>query len=605
MRKLSIKLFCINILCSVSILSLLGLFFFVNMSKEIKSNKNNEIVWMANSYASEFGKTFSVIEAQVKELESYIYNNIDYEQLKADKSYLAGFEKNLEVFVQEFASQRAIGQSGWVYFDKKWSDSPHDVYFIDDNGDGIPDRQHYIPFDYYNKKTTSADDKYWWYGPQEKSAGVWTNPYEWTLKTGKKAKVVSYSLPIYINGDFIGVVGTYYQFDDMFNDLQKINIYSGTASLYNEKLDVVYNQDFFAGTRETSENMYTMQSGAFHQLAQAISANENGFYNYRKNREDYIFAYSHLPNGWTLGISSAESIMYKSVNDMMLLFLAAIIVCIIVSMIAASYWGRRMARPIEKLTEAAKKVGEGDLSVRIELHTKDEIEVLGGEFNKMIHNVKTLTSNLEKIAYYDELTGVRNLTKFKEDAQRLLKENQDKQFAILKSDIRDFKIFNEMYGFSEGDRLLKLYTGITEKMLDPEYEFIGRVTADEFVIFLRYTNPEEFISRQLLHKEIYEKEPYSRTFKIVHPLGRYIIEPNEFDMSIIYERVNLAHREAKQMKGRMICDFDKSIRQLAMREKNIEALQESAIEQNEFLLYLQPKYNLVNEQLGGAEALVR
>lgn len=605
MHKLSVKFFCIIMLCSVSVLSILGMFFIINTSQQIKRNKNEEVVWIASSYAFEFGETFSIIEAQAKELEGYIYHNLDYEKLKTDKNYLADFETELAVFVEAFASERALGKSGWVYFDPKWSETPHDVYFIDDDEDGLPDRQNYIPFEYYDNKTTPVDDKYWWYGPQEKKAPIWTNPYDWTLKTGKVAKVVSYSVPIYINGDFIGVVGTYYQLKDMFYDINKINVYSGSASLFNEKMDVVLHKDLFAGTRETSDNMYTMQGGAYEQAAQTVAANHKGFFSYREKGKNRIFAYSHLPNGWTLAINPSESAMYQSVADMMFLFLGAIVVCIVFSMAAAGYWGRRIARPIEKLTEGAKKVGEGDLSVRIDLQTKDEIEVLGNEFNKMIRNVKGLTCNLEKMAYYDELTGVRNLAKFKQDCERLLRENTDKVFVILKCDIKDFKVFNEMYGFAEGDRILKLFAKVTEKLLDPEYEFIGRVTSDEFVIFLRYTNSAELNSRQRHYKQAYHDELGIHTFNMIQPLGRYVIEESEFDMSRIFERVNLAHRTAKLMKGRMVCDYDKSMQKLVMREKEIEAQQESALIKNEFLLYLQPKYTLASGEIGGAEALVR
>lgn len=605
MRKLSIKLFCIIMLCSVSILSLLGTFFIISTSQEIKSNKNEEVVWMASSYSFEFGKTFSVIEMQAKELESYIYNNLDYEKLKNDKTYLAVFEKELEVFVEDFACERAIGKSGWVYFDPKWSDSPHDVYFVDDNEDGVPDRQNYIPFEYYNNKTTPTDDKYWWYGPQEKGVPIWTNPYNWKLKTDKVVKVVSYSVPIYINGDFIGVVGTYYQLKDMFYDIENINVYSGSASLYNEKMDVVLDKNFFAGTRETSDNMYTMQQGHFAQMAQTVATNDKGYYSYTENGENRIFAYAHLPNGWTLGINPSENVMYQSVTDMVFLFLSALVVCILLSMVVAGYWGRRIARPIERLTEVAKKVGTGDLSVRIDLHTRDEIEDLGDEFNKMVRNLNALTANLEKMAYYDELTGVRNLAKFKLDCEYLLRKNTDKAFAILKCDIKDFKVFNELYGFAEGDRILKLFTNVTKRLLDPEYEFIGRVTSDEFVILLRYINSDNFISRQLEHQKIYLKELDTHAFNMVQPLGRYIIDPGDFDMSYIFECVNLAHRTAKLMKGRMVCDYDKSMRKRVIREKGIEAQQEFALAQDEFLLYLQPKYQLCSNKIGGAEALVR
>ena len=62
-------------------------------------------------------------------------------------------------------------------------------------------------------------------------------------------------------------------------------------------------------------------------------------------------------------------------------------------------------------------------------------------------------SELEK-SHYDELTGIYNKQWFIHELRRILDENPGKSYVIGRFDIDRFKVFNEIFGSSGGDRLL-------------------------------------------------------------------------------------------------------------------------------------------------------
>ncbi len=218
---------------------------------------------------------------------------------------------------------------------------------------------------------------------------------------------------------------------------------------------------------------------------------------------------------------------------------------------------------------------------------------------------KKYASSLYKIAYYDEMTGVSNLPKFKYDASVLLKKHGI-NFFIIKLDIANFKMVNEMYGIEAGDEVIQNITAIMSDMSKKPNCMFCRVHGDEFLVLDTYKDLDEIEeSRTLFEKVFRELDIKARQHRIEFRYGRYIIEKGETDIDAILEKVNLAHRIARINKSDKITDYDNAVKEDLVKEAELESMMFSALKNGEFKVYLQPKYSLDNESMTGAEALVR
>lgn len=107
-------------------------------------------------------------------------------------------------------------------------------------------------------------------------------------------------------------------------------------------------------------------------------------------RDGVIVSSRDMLDGWRLvaEISTRELMRraMRSMQDMLLLLLALLIL----SMLLLWNFIRRIVSPINQLSEAAQAVGRGDLSVRVDVRTRDEIEDLADAFNKMVVDIDTL-----------------------------------------------------------------------------------------------------------------------------------------------------------------------------------------------------------------------
>ncbi len=212
---------------------------------------------------------------------------------------------------------------------------------------------------------------------------------------------------------------------------------------------------------------------------------------------------------------------------------------------------------------------------------------------------------MEKLVYYDTLTGLPNLLKIKKDIKHILTHNKEKEYSVLKFDIVNFKVINEIFGFEIANKVLQV-PKIVKENANEKSLIVARIYADEYLCFANksfFANIEERVGfYEASYKEIV---PEIKNHKLAFKYGRYNIARGETNVDKVVNKVNLAHSMAKTSKEQLIYDYDDKIKTMLLRDAQITNKMYTALKNNEFKVYLQPKFSLKNEKLIGAEALVR
>lgn len=206
---------------------------------------------------------------------------------------------------------------------------------------------------------------------------------------------------------------------------------------------------------------------------------------------------------------------------------------------------------------------------------------------------------------YDALTDVYTQQKFTQATREMLDNGKGKKFAYIHFDVERFKIINSFYGSKEGDRLIsKVGQVVRETMECYEKECTyGRITGDIFGICLEFEDVKEL-------SDIVEKmQSRIKRFFVLYYLettaGIYVIEDNSMELSAIYENANLA---AQKCKGQYLFHeafYTKEMGEKVLREQAIMDTMDAALQDEQFIVYFQPKYELKKYSPSGAEALVR
>ncbi|MEG0988558.1 MAG: EAL domain-containing protein [Clostridium sp.] len=216
---------------------------------------------------------------------------------------------------------------------------------------------------------------------------------------------------------------------------------------------------------------------------------------------------------------------------------------------------------------------------------------------------------LENIAYVDPVTGGHTIGRFYELVQKRLGSSNKSPYAMIYMNIEKFKILNEQFGKENSDKILtSIVNGIGADLKDGEY--IGRLYADNFCIFVNYEGGETLLQRfTTWEKNCMEYQENNGFLKIplVAEFGVFTIDDVAIPVPNMIDRAKLSlTAKTCESKGKMRYAFyDEKLRHALLREKRLEDMMEDALANREFEVYLQPKYNTQTEQIGGAEALVR
>lgn len=227
----------------------------------------------------------------------------------------------------------------------------------------------------------------------------------------------------------------------------------------------------------------------------------------------------------------------------------------------------------------------------------------------LYHNQKKSRKSLEKIAYVDPVTNGRNDNCFAKDALSFIKEKPENYYSMISIDIKNFKVVNTTYGSRAGNQLLAYVYNFISKQLY-EDELIARVHGDVFNILMRYTNEEEVTKRlkEMIHNLNKFNESNKDKYYLYFLTGIYVIDIPDMSMIMIQDRANVARKSVKEkdVSDLNTCVFYRDLeRQRLLREKDIENRMEEALANDEFKIYLHPKFDLQKNEITGAEALIR
>lgn len=226
---------------------------------------------------------------------------------------------------------------------------------------------------------------------------------------------------------------------------------------------------------------------------------------------------------------------------------------------------------------------------------------------RKLYSLESSNKTLYDITTKDPLTGAYNFETFKKKAQKLLTQTT-KKYSLSYVDFADFKYINDVFGYKYGDEILINYAATISNELRTG-EVLGRVSADNFVI-LRYYNEKNdiMVRQQQVDIKITEfmHDMYGGQAVYVQ-CGICYLEDLAEDLQIegILDRANYARKTVKTGLNRKYAVYDESIRKQLRYEKSIENRMLKSLENEEFLVYFQPKVDLQTGLATQAEALVR
>lgn len=225
-----------------------------------------------------------------------------------------------------------------------------------------------------------------------------------------------------------------------------------------------------------------------------------------------------------------------------------------------------------------------------------------------ITEIVTVQKQIEYLAYHDDLTDLPNRKFFSDRLNAAVQAaNRDQtNVAVIFIDLDDFKQINDCHGHAVGDEVLVCVAQRLQGTVGPQ-DLFARIGGDEFAGVLVNVDETKIKARMRLVKQAIEGSCITSvgTFDLTASIGVTIYPQDNVDPEVLLRHSDQAMYIAKESGKSQISFFDTEKYQRRLSRRDLLEAIATAIKNDEFVMYYQPKIDLGNGKLLGAEALLR
>ena len=208
------------------------------------------------------------------------------------------------------------------------------------------------------------------------------------------------------------------------------------------------------------------------------------------------------------------------------------------------------------------------------------------------------------------MTGLYKYERFLEHAGEYIANAEHGNYAIIYLDVFNFKFVNDTYGYETGDKVLKEIAQAVQSYSE-NIVLASRVFSDNIVALAKLGSRDEETFKRGLEEAITKqtsilaKRFLNSSIKVGVGVSMFTISGAPIMLNNIISNANMARKRTKLPGMPNLMFYDENMGNAAMNEVAYSNDMEKAFENREFVVYMQPRVLLANDEIKGAEALVR
>lgn len=456
---------------SVAIISIILAALFIGtvciyeIDNYVESSTKELIDEKCEKEAAQINALFTSMEKSVEVMNSYVLRFISgVQDLESDQKRQDIINK-AEIMFLEIAQNTNDTVAFYVRFNPDITSGTSGIFYSK-----TKDEQGFVklePTDILKYSQSDTEHVGWYWDPYKAQRAIWMKPY---YNQNIEVMMISYVIPMYSQGEFIGVIGMDFDYNTLVQRVHEIRIYeNGYAHLEDND-----------------------------QVIHCIHAEDEN-HELQPSQKDMQVVCT-LRNGMDLVVTAKHSDMRQIRYSIELKTLFVVIGLMITLVLIVILIVRKIVSPLKRLTNAAQKLASNDYDVEIVHGKTKEIKQLSMAFENMITQLRERDKMQQMLAYRDSLTGLKNTTSYKAWSgdlnEKLATESVD--FGVVILDINNLKQTNDNFGHDAGNSVIILAARIISETFKRSPVF--RIGGDEFLAIVQ-------------NKDLYELDELIERFK--------------------------------------------------------------------------------------------
>lgn len=329
--------------CSVLSALVIGILSLENSSKIAKDDSVQLMRLTCINQSQELNALISRIEQSVNTLAAIFMQDLDFKRFRTDTDYVKAYTNMVNSEVLNFAEYTEGTISAYIRYNPEFTSPTSGIFYMRNSLQ--EDFESLVPTDFSMYDKTDSAHVGWYYIPVEHKAPIWMSPY---LNENINVYMISYVVPLYVEGESVGIIGMDIDFSQLTEIVNQTAIYnSGYAFLTDQDGKITYHREL-----GINQSIAEVNNGELSETAKFLTdiSNSDKQQEYYYQGEAKSLVYEQLQNGMNFVLTApiheinanALQLREKIIYFGVLAVLLASIVGIIISI--------NIANPIKKLT---------------------------------------------------------------------------------------------------------------------------------------------------------------------------------------------------------------------------------------------------------------
>lgn len=394
MNTLKTKVVILVVICTVistAICGGLSLLGTINISSQ---DAQKIMSVQCENSSQDINNTLNCIEQSVDTLAALAEQSLtDMDEFRTNEQYVEDYTKALEPIALEFAKNTEGALTYYIRYNPEFTEPTSGIFATRDSDDA--EFEQLTPTDFSIYDPSDVAHVGWYYIPVQNGEATWMDPY---LNSNINVYMISYVVPIYVDGVSVGIVGMDIDFSNIEDIAEGISLYqSGGAFIVNSSNQIVYHKELEFGT-----DLSTANNGELASLDADLndSSKVGTELNYRWKGKKTVSCYQSLVNGMKLILFAPEDEIRASSKNIMWMMVLAEAIAIIFSAVVGFFLSNGIVSPIKQVTEIIKQIAELNLKRDERIHKlskmKDETGAMSRAVQEMNERLLDMVEKLEE-----------------------------------------------------------------------------------------------------------------------------------------------------------------------------------------------------------------
>ena len=414
MKSIKTKIIVTVILCSLVSTFICGAISIVNSVSTSYEDSQQEMQLKCVSQSDELDTMMQNVSQSVEMVYSIAVAKLEHAaSFRTSKDYVDTYTKQMLPILMQSAQNTKGALTAYIRYNPEFTEPTSGLFLTRDNSDS--EFESVTPTDFSMYDPSDVEHVGWYYIPVQNGKETWMEPY---LNSNIGVYMISYVIPIEVDGESIGIIGMDIDFSEFTNTIDSLSIFdSGYGFLANDSGEVMYHKDLEIGSNlaDADSGLQAVVDALGHEQTEETAVS------YTYQGKDKVMYYKTLENGMKFVLTAPKTELQEKSRQLAKQIFGGAAFAMILTIIIGTVLGFTITKPITQIDGIVKQTAEFEFAsnpANQHLYKrKDETGRMAISLHNMRKNLRQMVANIRHV-----YTDLKNTTEQLSDTTKRVRE---------------------------------------------------------------------------------------------------------------------------------------------------------------------------------------